>query len=272
MFKFRHIEQFDRSLGSSSSPMVVLSTPGMLHGGTSAALFRDWCSNPLNTIIIPGYCSPGTLGARILAGEKRVTLDNKTYCVNCDVAHMSFSAHADSQGIIELINHLQPKNVVVVHGEKEKMNLLGRKIGEQLGIPCFCPPNNSTLQLTNHIVRKTMLISGSLYEYSACLHRQLSPYTLHSNLSSFHKYTRGVPVTGILNLLPSGGEEKIINSHDDDRLNNYAYTLQSCNEFFSDTENYEIMNIYFTEGRDLGHIEVERRKDILLQFSTYLKM
>jgi len=31
---------------------------------------------------------------------------------------MSFSAHADAKGILQLIKHVQPKNVMLVHGEK----------------------------------------------------------------------------------------------------------------------------------------------------------
>jgi Cft2 family RNA processing exonuclease len=31
---------------------------------------------------------------------------------------MSFSAHADSKGIMDLLSHLEAKNVLLVHGEK----------------------------------------------------------------------------------------------------------------------------------------------------------
>lgn len=37
------------------------------------------------------------------------------------VKNMSFSAHADAKGILQLIKHLQPKNVMLVHGEKVKV-------------------------------------------------------------------------------------------------------------------------------------------------------
>jgi integrator complex subunit 11 len=37
---------------------------------------------------------------------------------------MSFSAHADSKGIMELLTHLEPRNVMLVHGEREKMKVL----------------------------------------------------------------------------------------------------------------------------------------------------
>lgn len=40
------------------------------------------------------------------------------------VKNMSFSAHADAKGIMQLIKHLEPKNVMLVHGEKVKIGLL----------------------------------------------------------------------------------------------------------------------------------------------------
>jgi len=41
---------------------------------------------------------------------------------------MSFSAHADAKGIMQLIQYCEPKNVLLVHGEAEKMEFLKQKI------------------------------------------------------------------------------------------------------------------------------------------------
>ena len=68
-------------------------------------------------------------------------IDNKDYEVLMNVQNMSFSAHADSKGIIQLIKHLQPKNVMFVHGEAQKMKTLGKIIYENLQIPVHCPEN-----------------------------------------------------------------------------------------------------------------------------------
>lgn len=56
---------------------------------------------------------------------------------------MSFSAHADSKGIMELLTHLEPKNVLLVHGEKQKMKVLAENVKQKLKVPCFYPPNHS---------------------------------------------------------------------------------------------------------------------------------
>lgn len=41
---------------------------------------------------------------------------------------MSFSAHADAKGIMQLIDHVKPQNVMFVHGENSKMNMLKTKV------------------------------------------------------------------------------------------------------------------------------------------------
>lgn len=49
------------------------------------------------------------------------------------VQYMSFSAHADAKGIMQLIRHCEPKNVLLVHGEDGKMDFLKQKIMEEFG-------------------------------------------------------------------------------------------------------------------------------------------
>lgn len=59
-------------------------------------------------------------------GEKRINIDDRDVDVRIRVFNMSFSAHADSKGILELLSQLEPKNVMLVHGEKEKMKVLSQ--------------------------------------------------------------------------------------------------------------------------------------------------
>lgn len=63
-------------------------------------MFKEWCGCANNSLVIPGYCVPGTLGNKLLAGIKLVRIDNKDYDIKMQINNMSFSAHADSRGII----------------------------------------------------------------------------------------------------------------------------------------------------------------------------
>ena len=116
----------------------------MLHAGLSLQIFEEWCTNELNMIIMPGYCVAGTIGHKILNGTRRIEFKKGTWSiyflelsfhgdhisgkppvdVKMSVQYMSFSAHADAKGIMQLISYCEPRNVMLVHGEAEKMEFL----------------------------------------------------------------------------------------------------------------------------------------------------
>jgi integrator complex subunit 11 len=93
--------------------------------------------------------------------DKKTTID-----VKCTVKNLSFSAHADAKGIMQLIRLAEPRNVLLVHGEKGKMYLhsyfhiftcyrqfLKQKIRQKFQIGCFDPPNGTTVTIdTAHSV------------------------------------------------------------------------------------------------------------------------
>ena len=50
--------------------------------------------------------------------------------IKMQVQYMSFSAHADAKGIMQLIRMCEPENVMLVHGESTKMDFLASKINQ----------------------------------------------------------------------------------------------------------------------------------------------
>lgn len=60
------------------------------------------------------------------------------------VEYMSFSAHADAKGIMQLIQNCEPRNVMLVHGEAAKMEFLKEKIRDEFKIECYSPANGET--------------------------------------------------------------------------------------------------------------------------------
>lgn len=89
-----------------------------------------------------------------------INIDKKDYEINMKVKNMSFSAHADAKGILQLIKHLQPKNVMLVHGEKvkvfnaiitflnkKKMEFLSEIIKDYCQVPCLFPANFERVQI-----------------------------------------------------------------------------------------------------------------------------
>jgi Cft2 family RNA processing exonuclease len=74
MFDFKHIQPFEKVYADRPGPMVVFATPGMLHAGMSLDVFKKWAGDERNMVILPGYCVAGTVGAKVLAGQKVVSV------------------------------------------------------------------------------------------------------------------------------------------------------------------------------------------------------
>ncbi|KRZ45083.1 Integrator complex subunit 11 [Trichinella pseudospiralis] len=133
MFDFKHVLPFDDSFADNPGPMVVFATPGMLHSGQSLKIFKKWATNEKNMVIMPGYCVQGTVGSKLIAGIRKLDLENGTTLdVKLSVEYMSFSAHADSKGIVQLIRNCDPRHVLFVHGEESKMEFLKQKVERML--------------------------------------------------------------------------------------------------------------------------------------------
>ncbi|NXJ64880.1 INT11 protein, partial [Rostratula benghalensis] len=145
MFEFKHIKAFDRAFADNPGPMVVFATPGMLHAGQSLQIFRKWAGNEKNMVIMPGYCVQGTVGHKILSGQRKLEMEGRQILeVKMQVEYMSFSAHADAKGIMQLIRQAEPRNVLLVHGEAKKMEFLKQKIEQEFRVSCYMPANGET--------------------------------------------------------------------------------------------------------------------------------
>lgn len=149
-FDFKHILEWDNAFINDPGPCVLFSSPGMLHVGTSLTVFKKWAHSEKNLVIMPGFCVKGTVGAKLLAGERdNLEVDRNTIInVKMQVKSLSFSAHADASGILQLMRHCEPGAVVLVHGEAAKQEVLKERIINSFGIPCYNPANGTLLEFS----------------------------------------------------------------------------------------------------------------------------
>lgn len=59
--------------------------------------------------------------------------------MKCDVQKFDFSAHADSRGLFDIIDRVQPETVLAVHGER--CEEFAKNIQETTGIKAYAPKN-----------------------------------------------------------------------------------------------------------------------------------
>ncbi len=81
-------------------------------------------------------------GAKKIEGDGGTKID-----VKLAVEYMSFSAHADAKGILQLIRTSQPRHVMFVHGEEAKMEFLKEKLQKEFGLTVYKPANGETVSV-----------------------------------------------------------------------------------------------------------------------------
>jgi len=116
-------QEDSKALNDSKKPCIIISASGMMEAGRIKHHLANNISNPRNTILIVGYCSPVTLGARIARGDKEVSIFGTVYKVNAEVREIdSFSGHGDYNEMIDFLNcqkKSEVKSTFLVHGEYE---------------------------------------------------------------------------------------------------------------------------------------------------------
>jgi metallo-beta-lactamase family protein len=122
LFYINKVED-SKKLNDHKKPCVIISASGMMEAGRVKHHLANNISDPKNTVLVVGYCEPTTLGARIVRGDKEVSIHGTVYPVNADVKKIeSFSGHGDYKEMMGFLS-CQDKSALaktfIVHGEYE---------------------------------------------------------------------------------------------------------------------------------------------------------
>jgi len=131
-----------RAINNLKDSVMIIAGSGMCTGGRIKHHLVNNITKPENTIMFVGYQSVGTLGRRIVDGEKEVRILGQQYPVNARIARINgFSAHADKEELFEWLSELKnpPRKIFVVHGESESANGFGDYLREKTGWDVMVP-------------------------------------------------------------------------------------------------------------------------------------
>lgn len=134
LFYITRVEDSKR-LNDHKKPCVIISASGMMEAGRVKHHLANNISDPKNTVLAVGYCAPSTLGARILRGDKEVSIHGTVYEVKAEIKKLeSFSGHADYKEMISFLG-CQDKSAVekifLVHGEYEVQKKYAESLKEE---------------------------------------------------------------------------------------------------------------------------------------------
>lgn len=130
---------------------IIVSSAGMLEGGRIQHHISDHIQNPSCTILIAGFCSPGTLGAQLLEGRRMIRVKGNDKYVYAKIDQTDvFSAHPDTDGLqdyFEATHTDQLTKLFFVHGEEESMYELKSLLSDDLQKKVVIPSKGESFQL-----------------------------------------------------------------------------------------------------------------------------
>jgi metallo-beta-lactamase family protein len=155
LFDFENLEYVEdlknsKQIADYQQPCIIISSSGMIEGGRIQHHVRTNLSNPYSTILMIGFAAEGTLGHRLLMGEKMVRIEDKEVAVLANIARIdAFSGHGDLDDLLDFVKTQQPtqlKKVFLVHGEAESMENF-KSVLENEGYQVDMPKKGQTFEL-----------------------------------------------------------------------------------------------------------------------------
>lgn len=117
-------------------PSIVLASSGMMQEGTASYfLAQRWLRERNFAICFVGYTDPRTPGYVVSHAKKgdRVRFGSmkRDVPVRCAIERFRFSAHARASELLEIVNRLRPKHVVLTHGDESAIAAFGTLITDK---------------------------------------------------------------------------------------------------------------------------------------------
>lgn len=141
-----------KSINNVKGPKIIIAGSGMSTGGRILHHEQRYLSDPNSAILFIGYQVLGSLGRRILDGEKQVKIFGEKVAVNCQIRAIGgYSAHADQPMLLKWVASAASdgnlKKVFVVQGEEDSSNILAEKIKTDLKLEAIVPSQGDMFEL-----------------------------------------------------------------------------------------------------------------------------
>lgn len=141
-----------KSLNGSDTPMVIISASGMMEAGRVKHHLANNISDPRNTVLAVGYSAKGTLGDRIIRGDKEISIFGTIYPVRADIERIeAFSGHGDYKEMADYLEYQDKtllKQTFLVHGEIDAASSYRKYLQEQGHQNINIPHPNQTFVLS----------------------------------------------------------------------------------------------------------------------------
>ncbi len=111
-------------------PCIIVATNGMMVENTPSARIARWMvPEERHGIFFCGYVDPDTLGYRVFHARPGEALPfspegDPVTIQNPNIRRFYLSSHADRYELLEVARRIKPRNIVLIHGEREGMEFM----------------------------------------------------------------------------------------------------------------------------------------------------
>ncbi|MDP3710802.1 MAG: MBL fold metallo-hydrolase [bacterium] len=140
--KFTQTTDESKSINEIPPPKVIIAGSGMMNGGRILHHALRYLPDPASILLLIGYQGRGSVGRRLLEGERMVKLFGEEVLVKAEVRSIQgFSAHADAEQLYDFVDASRDmlKKVFVVQGEETEALGFAQKIKDYMGLEAKAP-------------------------------------------------------------------------------------------------------------------------------------
>lgn len=137
-------------LNLSLAPKIIISASGMCEAGRIKHHLKHNLWRKESSIVFVGYQAEGTLGRRILDGQKNLKILGENIRVNAEIYNLEgFSGHADKNDLLNWLGEFKekPGTVFIVHGEEESKRDFAKEVKERYNLNCIIPEYNRVYKI-----------------------------------------------------------------------------------------------------------------------------
>ena len=141
-----------KKINDTPGPKIILAGSGMSTGGRILHHERRYLPGPDNAIVFVGYQVDGSLGRKILEGQRHVRIYNESVAVGCVIKAIGgFSGHADQPQLVDWVERANEsgklKKVFLVQGEDESAIALSEAIKAKISVDTVIPKMGESFEL-----------------------------------------------------------------------------------------------------------------------------
>jgi len=139
-----------KKINDVKGPCVVLAGAGMCNAGRILHHLKQNLDQPTTQVLIVGFQSHGSLGRRLVDGQKVVSIFGERIPVRAKVHTLNgFSGHADQSELLKWFSTLAPAKpkVILTHGEDRGRGALAKLIQQRYKLTAALPRQGEVIEL-----------------------------------------------------------------------------------------------------------------------------